>query len=332
MNPLPVRTGVLERPLPLEGVHPVKDWPWAQARTAFVLVGPRPDSPWQVTDASLRGESAKAYSTLRYSLSDGAGRRLRVKQYFNDWWIPTIADVSLRSAGRPIVVGESVAFTGRDYRRNAGCCGHRFGTAIECSLETGELADAEWSSLWSGFDAIVPEAPRQLRASSYARRHYWNRWQRTDAPWDTTEISSLTWSDPTTEAMERAAWALTADRWAPVPGTIDSIGFRSGGPHGDEVQMVFRWPLTLDTSAWLRVLRRPTDAWRPLIDASEVNRPRWTPHEVGGVATDSASMDPTCGNWMFAWRAGSAAYELHLRARKGLTAPAADAVVRNLVA
>lgn len=293
-----------------------------------MLVGPTPGSTWHVADASLRGESAAHHSTLRYALQDGR-RRIRVKQFFNDWWIPTVADISFRSAGRPLVHRHGVAFVGRDYRRHNASCGHRWGTAVELSVETGTLEDAEWTALWSELDALVPGASAAARGSTFAARNYWNRWNRTQAPWDTSEISSLAWSAPTTEAMDRAAWALTADRWAPVPGTIDSLGFRTG-PQGEEVQMVFRWPLTLDTSAWLRVLRAAPLSWRSLVDASEVNRPQWSPIEVGGVHAERAAMDPTVGNWYYAWRQGDAAYELHLRAAQGLDAARADGIVRAL--
>jgi hypothetical protein len=319
----------LARPVPLNGVHPVPDWPWAQARVNFAVVGPRKGSRWRIRDPTVRGESPTQHSTVRFHLEDDEGRRLRTKQYYNDWWIPTVADISFRGPGRPVAHGESVAFVGRDYRRHDASCGHRLGTATEFSVEAGTMGDADWAALWSELDALDPTVVAEARATSFAKRNYWNRWRRTHAPWDTSEISSLQWSDPTSEAMERAAWALTADRWAPVPGTIDSLGFRTG-PQGEEVQMVFRWPMTLDCSAWLRVLRSPPEDWRPLLDASEVNRPRWERVTVAGHAVERASMDPTAGNWFYAWREGALAYEFHLRARKGLGPSQADAAVKGL--
>lgn len=321
----------LAQPVPLNGVQTVPDWAWAQARVNFAIVGPRKGSPWRIRDPTVRGESPTQHSTVRFHLEDGRGRRVRVKQYYNDWWIPTIADISFRSPGRPVVFGESVAFLGRDYRRNAASCGHRLGTATEFSLEAGELSDEEWAALWADLDALDPTVVPEARATSFAKRNYWNRWRRTHAPWDTSEISSLQWSDPTSAAMERAAWALTADRWAPVPGTIDSLGFRTG-PLGEEVQMVFRWPMTLDCSAWLRALRAPPAPWRPLIDSSEVNRPKWERVQVNGHGVERACMDTAHGNWFYAWREGERAYELHLRARKGLGSTQADAVLKGLFA
>lgn len=318
---------MLDRPTPLEGVHDVTDWRWAQDRTNFVVGTPRAGSGWRVLDPTLRGESATHHSTLRFFLVDDGGRRVRAKQSYNDWWIPTVADISFRTRGRPLVVGDSVAFLGRDYRRRDASCGHRFGTSIEFSLEAGGMAEPEWTGLWSALDAAAPEAVAEARASSFARRNYWNRWGRTLAPWDTSEIASLRWSDPTSAAMARAAWALTADRWAPVPGTIDSLGFRGE----DEAQFVFRWPMSLDASAWLRVLRDAPPSWRPLIDASEVNRPAWSRTTIEGRDIEQAAMDPGVGNWYFAWREEGRAYELHLRARPGLDRGRAEGVVRGLL-
>jgi hypothetical protein len=320
---------MLSRPAPLDGVHPVTDWPRAQTHVNFVLVGPRAGSAWRITAPTLRGESPRHHSTVRFFLDDPAGRRLRVKQYYHDWWIPTVVDISFRTPGRPVAVGDAVAFVGRDYRRRDASCGHRWGTGVEFCLEAGAMGDGDWAALWSSLDALDPGVLAEARATPFAARSYWNRWGRTEAPWDTTEISSLAWSAPTSEAMERAAWALTPDRWAPVPGTVDSLGFRAG-PQGEEVQMVFRRPVDLEASAWLRALRAPPEPWRPLLDASEVNRPRWSRVEIGGVTVERAHMDASVGNWFYAWREGDRAYELHLRARKGLDAVRADAVVAGL--
>lgn len=321
----------LAAPVPLEGIHPVTDWSWAQARTNFVVVTPQSAPGWKVVDPTVRGESAAAFSTVRYHLEDGAGRRLRVKQNCNDWWIPTVCDISFRKPGTPLVVGDDVAYRGRDYKRHEGACFHRYGTQVELSLETGVLEPQAWAALIEAFDAVRPEAVARARATPFARRNYWNRWNRTEAPWDTREISSLAWTEPTTAAMERAAWALTADRWASVPGSIDSLGLGTG-PDGDEVQLAFRWPMSLNCSAWIRALSSPRRPWRSLIDQSEVNRRAWEEVRMGGQVARRASMDPATGNWYYAWETRAGAYELHLRARPGLDARAADAVVRGLVA
>ncbi len=324
------RANRLARPEPLNGIHPVADWSWAQARVNFVIVGPRATSGWKVGESTVRGESPTHHSTVRCFVTDAKGRRLRCKEYYNDWWIPTVADISFRAAGRPIIVGDAVSFVGRDYRRHDAACGHKYGTSVEFSVEAGPMDTRDWIDLWGALEPLDGAALPEARAASFARRNYWNRWRRTHAPWDTSEISSLQWSDPTTEAMERAAWAVRADEWASLPGVVDSLGFRSG-PFGDEVQAVFRSPMTLDCSAWLRVLREPAEPWSPLIDASEVNPPHWQDVEVAGVAVRRAAMDPAVGNWYYAWRSDARAYELHLRARHGLGAFQADNTVKGLL-
>lgn len=343
-NPSSKTVARLARPLPHDGPSPVKDWSWAQDRANFVLVGPGKSSGWTIRDATLRGESPQHHSTLRYFLEDGNGARLRVKQYFNDWWIPTVPDISFRKPGRPLVFGDQVAFVGRDYRRNPALCGHRFGTAIEFSVEERganenawvefEAGDADhpvWTGgFWNDLTPLDPPAAIEARKVTYAARNYWNRWGRTAAPWDSTEICSLRWEEPNTALLHRAAWAVAADSWAAVPGTIDSLGTRTG-PFGDEVQGVFRDPMTLNCSAWMRVLRRPPGPWRPLLDASEVNRPSWEKRTLGGRPLERATMDPAVGNWFYAWRQGDRTYEVHLRARAGLTGDRADAMMSTFL-
>lgn len=320
----------LTQPVALTGIHPVEDWPWAQERVNFVVVGPRAGSPWKIREPTLRGEGPNHHSSVRFFVEDAKGRRLRVKQYYHDWWMPTVCDISFRAPGRPVVYGDAVAFVGRDYRRHEAACGHTWGTGVEFSLDAGTLKDSEWADLWRSLDALDPSAVPDARRTSFARRNYWNRWGRTVAPWDTSEISSLRWSDPSSEMLEAAAWAVTADAWAPVPGSADSVGTRTG-PFGEEVQAVFRRPVDLECSAWLRILRNPPDSWRPLVDASEVNRPSWSKVEIGGHTVERASMEPSVGNWYYAWRDGAKACELHLRARRGLDARAADQAVRGLL-
>lgn len=325
------QTNRLASPTPLAGVHPILDWKAAQGKTNFVIIAPKKGGEWRTAMATIRGESPLHHSTVRYVLQDADGRRLRVKQYFHDWWIPTVCDISFRKPGHPLTYGESVAYVGRDYRRNDGSCGHVWGTGVEFSLEGGRLTDEDWYRLWNSLDAIDPEAVKEARATTFAQRNYWNRWKRVDAPWDSTEISSLAWSPPTNESLAQTAWAITADAWAPVPGAIDSLGQRKG-PYGQEVQAVFRWPMDLNTSAWLRVLKKPPEPWRPLIDSGEVNRPQWTKMKIAGVDIERAYMDPAVGNWYYAWRRDDRTYELHLRAQKGLDMRKADRVVEGLLA
>lgn len=328
-NPSSNANGSLVRPFPLTGIHAVTDWAWTQQRVNFVLVAPVADSPWRLVEPTVRGEAPTHHSSLRYFLTDGE-RRLRVKQYYNDWWIPTVPDISFVRPGRPLLVGDDVWFLGRDYRRHEAACGHRWGTNTEFSLESGTMSDAEWTSLLQSLDALVPESKREVRGASYARRNYWNRWGRTLAPWDTHEISSLKWSELTSAALEATAWACSADRWTSVPGVPDSVGQREAGELC-EVQIIFRAPLTQNCSAWLRVLDGASPKWRPLVDSSERNRPVWTPLRIEGVDVERATMDPTVGNWFYAWRDGAKSYEFHLRARKGFGQEAADGVLARLL-
>src|SRR5581483_461980 len=204
-------------PRPNAGIVRIEDLPSAQPLCNFVVVGPTSSSEWKVDQATVRGETEHQYSTVRCFLTRGPSR-VRMKQYYNDWWIPTVCDVSFRRPGHPITwAQDQVSTVGRDYRRQDASCGHRWGTAVEFSLEAGPMDDAAWADLWSDLEAADPQVLAVARRSTFAERTYWNRWHRTQAPWDTAEISSLQWIPPTTAAMERAAWALTADRWAPLP-------------------------------------------------------------------------------------------------------------------
>lgn len=329
-EPVSPQPADLSRPVPLEGVHPTGDWAWAQARANFVLVGPRGGSAWKISETTVRGESKNHFSTLRFRAADAAGRRIRVKQNFNDWWIPTVCDISFRKPGQGLVVGDEVAFVGRDYKRHEGCCFHRWGTQVECSVEEGSLSGPDWAAFVASFDALAPEAVGLARAASFASRNYWNRWGRVEAPWDTREISRLRWEPCSTGAFERVAWATSPDQWAAMPGAPDSVG-SARLDDGDEVQVVFRSAASLNCTAWLRVQREPRDPWRPLIDQGEVNRPEWSEVSIMGRRVLRASMDPTVGNWYYVWRNGPIACELHLRARPGLDATKADAVVGPLL-
>lgn len=330
-NPSSEASRLLASPEATDGVVHVKDWAWAQARTNFVIVGPKPGSGWLMRGQTLRGESAEHYSTVRAIVANGSGARLRMKQFLNDWWIPTVADISFRGQGTPVAYADAVAFVGRDYKRQAASCGHAWGTNVEFSVEEGDLGEEDWKQLWASLDALVPAALPAARRASFAARNYWNRWGRSNAPWDTTEISSLQWSEPTTQALEAVAWSSTPATWAPLPGAVDSIGIRAHPQWGEEMQAVFRRPMDLEYAAWLRAFRTAPKEWVPLIDESEVNRPRWEEIPAGERTVRRACMDPTVGNWMYAWRDGDRAYELHLRARRGLDGENANAVVRGFL-
>lgn len=322
---------MLAAPKPLEGIHPVPDWAWAQDRVNFVIVGPRRGGPWHIEGATVRGESARTFSTVRYHLEDDADRRLRVKQNFNDWWIPTVCDISFRAPGTPLIVGDDVAYLGRDYKRHEGVCAHRYGTQVEFSLEFGPMIPEDWAALVAAMEPFVPAAVAEARASSFAARNYWNRWKRVEAPWDTREVSRLRWEPMSSAAFERIAWASTPDQWASMPGAPDAVGV-DRHEEGQEAQVVFRSALSLNCTAWLRVLRAPQEPWKPLIDESEINRPQWEEVAIRSRRLRRACMNRDVGNWYYAWRAGDNAYELHLRARKGLDAVKADAAVAGLLA
>lgn len=291
------------------------DWAQAQDHANFVLLRPSPASSWKTEEATLRGESADHYASLRLVVSSG-GLKVRLKQTLNDWWVPVANDLNLRRIEAHAWVGDEAAFLGRDYHGKPGACAQILGTTVEAYASSGAPSPQEWSHLYGGLEPAVAAAVSEARRTSFAERNYWRRWNRNTGPWDSHEFTRPAWMRPDPDTIDQVAWASTPDRWAPMPGAPDSVASLVG-PKGREMQVLFRRPMTLNYTSWLRVTE-PRESQGPVAPRD----PRYPKlsfrTDAKGRPVSYAPLRDGVGPWFFAWQEEGRSIELHVRARKGL--------------
>lgn len=322
---------MLAKPAPQDGIVPVTDWAQAQEHANFVLVRPKQTAGWRVSEPTLRGESKKTYSSLRL-LVERAGIKFRLKQTLNDWWVPVGNDINLRRVEGHFLVGDEVVFTGKDYHGRPGACAQVHGTTVEAFVAEGMPTQNLWQGAFAQLEAAVPDALADARRTSFAERSYWMRWGRDTGPWDSHEFTRPRWMRPEPETIEKVAWSSTPDQWAPMPGAPDSVAAREGKGQR-EVQVLFRQPMTLNYTSWLRCTE-PPEKEGPVAPRDPRYPKLGLQKEVRGRRVSFASLLPDVGPWFFAWEGKGKAWELHIRAQKGLDQDAAlrklDAVLAGL--
>jgi hypothetical protein len=293
-----------------------------------VILKPRPVGGWRVSEESLRGESPKQYSSVRLVV-ERAGIKIRLKQTFNDWWVPVANDINLRRIEGHFLLGDEVVTTGKDYHGRPGACAQLFGTTVEAYLLEGLPLEKHWIECYQALEPAVPAAVADARRTPFAERNYWMRWTRDVGPWDSHEFTKPTWMRPDPQTFEKVAWASTPDQWAPMPGAPDSIAARQDGKRR-EMQVLFRQPMTLNYTSWLRIVEPPEKegpvASRDPRYPKLSKRTQIKQHEV-----QYAALLEAVGAWFFFWEHQGRSHELHIRAQKGLDEATALRVARSII-
>lgn len=306
---------MLAKPVPQDGVEPITDWAKAQEHANFVLLRPKPKAGWKVYEESLRGESKSHYSSLRLVV-ERAGVRFRLKQSLNDWWVPVGNDINLRSVDGHFLLGEEVVFTGRDYHGRPGACAQIHGTTVESYLLEGMPTQHLWSESLAQLEAAVPDVLAEARRTSFAERSYWGRWRRDTGPWDSHEFTRPNWMRPDPETIEKVAWSSTPDQWAAMPGAPDSVASHEAKGRR-EMQVLFRQPMTLNYTSWLRAAA-PPEKEGPVAPRDPRYPKLGLQREIRGRRVNYAALRPEVGPWFFSWEDAGRAWEMHIRAAKGL--------------
>lgn len=271
-------------------------------------------SGWTVEEPTLRGESARHYASLRL-LATKDDWTIRLKQSFNDWWVPVANDVNLRRVEDHVVLGEEIVDVGKDYHGRPGACAQILGTTAEAYVVRGVDGPPPWADVYGALEAAVPSAASEARRTSFAERSYWMRWARDTGPWDSHEFTRPRWMRPDPDTIAQVAWASTPDRWAPMPGAPDSVATLQTR-RLREMQVLFRQPMTLNYTSWLRITE-PQDAEGPVGRRDPRYPQKWDETDVRGRRVQSAAMRPAVGMWFFAWSEGDRSLELQIRAGRG---------------
>lgn len=302
------------KPTPLDDTIDVEDWEEAQEHANFLLLRSKAKAGWRTHTETLRGESKTHYSSLRI-IQERAGVKFRLKQTLNDWWVPVSNEFNLKKVEGHFFIGDEVVLTGRDYHGRPGACAQIFGTTVEMFLLEGMPTAHHWVDALAQLEPAVPEAVAEARKSTFAERSYWNRWKRDTGPWDSHEFTRPQWMRPNPDTIAKVAWASTPDQWAPMPGAPESIAsLEKKGLR--EMQVLFRQPMTLNYTSWLRVTD-PVDPEGPIGKRDPRYPQKWESSEVSKRKVEwSALCD--AGPWFFYWVEKNRSYELHLRGSKAL--------------
>lgn len=175
---------------------------------------------------------------------EGAGRRLRLKQFLYDWAPPaaSVAPLWRTREPTPFECGDTVGWLGTDYKDRRGACVQRDRTQIELSVAEGEFDDDELRRLLDGLSPADPEAARRVRSVPFHRLNYWVRY-RCRPPAVPHGLWDHSPARPYDRCLELSRVALCDDPPAPLllpPEERFAIDSAVAFPDDNAVECVFR--------------------------------------------------------------------------------------------
>lgn len=162
-----------------------------QFRLPFLVYAPRSHEPY---DISVRVHDER-WPTIRYHVKL-AGKEIRVKQFFLDWFFPGFPKSMLKdfSSGYSNIRSREIhghtMFLGRNYRKRDAASAWVHGTTIEMD-SASTVSDDEYEHLLEDLLAVPPDKERlkkyQFPDRSHFARGYGSDW------YENRRISRLAW-------------------------------------------------------------------------------------------------------------------------------------------
>lgn len=214
----------------------------------------------RIADVTARPETIQHASSLRLKV-EGAGRSLRLKQFYMDWWIPTSSDTNLTAPGNTFVAAGIVGYFGRDYKGQEAACIHRFGSLLEVSVLQGHFGEDELVSFFEYLQPVVPEAIERLARLPFAKISFYARKGPGLGPWNYDLITGCRWSADLPVLHEEFVPArIYYPNRLPARIQFDSLGIRqeTASRHW-EYQLLFRDGENLTDTLWLRAVGEETE-------------------------------------------------------------------------
>ncbi len=265
-----------------------------------------------ISALTVRPESEQSWSSARLVLA-GGGRRLRLKQYFYDWWRPTELTVGLRRALGFYRAGEHVVAWGRDRRGRAAACMGWGRSTVELRIEQGTFVELELRHLLAHLRPALPDALPMLAAPAFHEISYHAR--RGHGPRQLDELAAADW----TERLDFVAKQQTGHSPVLLPKPM---------PAGWRLDAAALWPAPPphETQWLLRDAQGQSVLYaraRPTADAQPLKLPATYRPEEGWRTRQTllrrrratlASQHPDLGGWSAAWAESGHRYQLFVRA------------------
>ena len=293
----------------------------AQDWCNFVVLRPaQVPSDCRIAKVTVRPECLQHASSLRVEI-EGAGRSLRLKQFYMDWWIPTSSDTNLTAPGKTFVAAGIVGYFGRDYKGQEAACIHRYGSLLEISVLQGEFGEEELVSLFENLECVVPEA-MELARQPFAEVSFYARKGPGLGPWNYDLITGCRWSADLSVLREEFVPArIYYPKRLPDRMEFDSLGIRheTSSRHW-EYQLLFRDRENLTDTLWLRAVGEETEKilWiSPGLDRRMGIQLK--PVHLSGRTVRVGSTSEPYGERVAQWIENGVALEAHARASQHIS-------------
>ncbi len=318
--------GIRSREVPGPGynkvVYPVAAFAHAQPHCNFVVLEPRRLPEGCAVGPIWARTEADRWSTVHFRVS-GRDRRLRVKEFFYDWWNLTDSATNLVEVGRPFRAGATVGWQGIDYKGLAAACWTKLRTQVEISVEEGRFDPEEIEALCAGMEPADADAASQIVSVPFARISFTVRRHR--GPWGLNRIAGCTWSDHLQQSLASCGVPAMVPANLPQGYAFDSAGWRrSRRGMGGEWQLLLRHTGNWTDTIHLRGTQPGnTDPVSVPPEPAVRKSYQWSPLDLRGdtfylgVAqgpADSRNRPSSYGGWAAVWGEGGLQWECFARA------------------
>nr|PZN45844.1 MAG: hypothetical protein DIU70_00275 [Bacillota bacterium] len=310
----------------------------AQPYCNFVVLVPRQlPAGCRLGPFSVRTEGER-WSTVHFRIC-GENRRLRVKEFFYDWWTLTETDTNLMESDRPFQVGGGVGWHGTDYKGFQAAAYHRYRTQVELCVEEGRFDPEEIEALCGSLEPVSPGAAEVLLRVPFARLSYSVR--RGRGPWGMDRIAGCAWVPDLWQAAAMAAMPVLVPARIPPGLVVDSAGYRrSRRGAGGEFQLLLRSEGGAADTIHLRGTQPGAPGGVAVPPSRDLRRRYlWTSLDLRGeafyfgtlVGRSPAGFIPFPGvGWAAVWSEVGVNWECHARSGGCLTAEEFQSFLLNL--
>lgn len=222
----------------------------AQKHTNFVILIPKLPSTYSIDNISLRKESSKVRSSIRFEIKNKKGI-IRIKQFFYDWAIPVItADTNLINQGKSFNIDGIVGFIGIDYKGNQAACFARWFTNIELSVLKGVYEEEEILLILKMLEPVDESFIESLGKQSFSTSSFTSRFKK--PKWDKEdEVTRVSWFENDITFLKELMIEIPISpphRYDDF--FLDSIGYQVHHT-GTELHLLYRSQLNYTDGLWL---------------------------------------------------------------------------------
>ena len=277
---------------------------------------------YEIKNVSLRKETENERSSLWFEIA-GAGRIIRIKQFFYDWGTPVVvADTDLVFPGKSFEVDGVIGFFGTDYKGNRAAYYARWFTNVELSVKQGEFSEAEILNFLKALMPFDPSISKRLGERSFTTTSYTARFRK--PKWQEDEISRVEWYENTFDIWNvLSCYNIIVPAFSYEEYFLDSVGYNENEKEV-EVHFLLRSEINYTDGIWVWIAPKEMAGSLSTIEGDNIGiRQSWNVKKerlsLGEIELDIVICKQNIEHdgWYVHWELDGYVYQLFVRPSKG---------------